>query len=80
MNQQEAEALCAKFAAEHADRETHRWIAKQTDDGEWAVVKIGLPPAEKLTLKTSSGEEGPGQVRDDPRSAQMQDVPPYGVG
>ena len=44
MDEREAQQLCAKLAAEHPDRETHRWIARADDAGEWSVVKIGLPP------------------------------------
>lgn len=79
MNQQEAEALCAKYAAEHPDRETHSWIARPTGDGEFAVIKIGLPPIEKLNLKTNAGEEDAPQTGDDPRPSLFQNVPPFGA-
>lgn len=64
MDRQEADALCAKLAAEHSDRKTHRWIVRGDDEAGWSVVKIGLPPLvkNKLTAEGRGGEvpEGPG--------------------
>ena len=40
MNEQEAKERCAQLAAEHPDRETHRWTPVQGKDGAWSVAKI----------------------------------------
>ncbi len=44
MTREEAEALCAKYAAEHPDRKVAQWRPKEESDGEWTVLRIGLPP------------------------------------
>ena len=44
MTRDEVQAECARLAAEHPDRETHRFIPREGPDGTWSVVKIGLPP------------------------------------
>jgi hypothetical protein len=44
MTREEAQAECAKLAKEHPDRETHRFVPRKTEDGTWAVAKVGLPP------------------------------------
>ena len=47
VTREEAEALCAKYAAEHPDRKVAQWRAQEDQDGEWSVVRIGLPPSSR---------------------------------
>lgn len=65
MNEVEAKEACARLAAEHPDRHTHRWIPTKRD-GEWAVVKIGLPPQEDTIAEVRADERPatPDDVRD----------------
>ena len=44
MTREEAQAECARLAEEHPDRETHRFIPREAEDGTWTVAKVGLPP------------------------------------
>jgi hypothetical protein len=76
MTREEAEQACKRLAAEHADRETHRWVPREADDESWEVVKIHLAPNddEHLTAETRADEKPP--TGDDPRS--RSDLgPPY---
>lgn len=44
MTRDEAKAECARLAKEHPDRETHRFVPREVEEGIWAVAKVGLPP------------------------------------
>jgi hypothetical protein len=66
----EAEALCAKYAAEHPDRKVAQWRPKEESDGEWEVVRIDLPPTAETTTEVRADERPP--TPPDPRP----DVPP----
>ena len=72
MTRQEVEQECTRLAAEHPDRETHRWIPHQAKDGTWDVAKIALPPQseEELSTETRADERPP--IPDDPRP--MRDI------
>jgi hypothetical protein len=66
MDEMQAKERCAEQAAEHPDRETHRWVPLQGKDGEWQVAKINLPPTTKPTgtetRSTSVDAEDPRQL------------------
>jgi hypothetical protein len=79
MTRAEAEAECRRLAAESPERETHRWLPREGEDGEWSVVKIALAPHEEPTGAETRGDERP-PTPDDPRPAQWQNVPPWGAG
>jgi hypothetical protein len=72
MTREQAEQTCRKMAAEHPDRETHRWIPREAEDGNWEVAKISLAPRkeEELTAETRADERPP--TADDPR--QFRDI------
>ena len=70
MTREEAQALCAKYAAEHPDRAAAQWRPKQEADGEWTVVRIELPPAPGTNTAQRADERPP--TPPDPRP----DVPP----
>ena len=63
MTEQEAKARCQQLAAEHPDRETHRWVPTKAKDGNWSIAKINLPPpkpptgSETRVTKSESGED-----------------------
>ena len=70
MTHAEAEALCAKYAAEHPDRKVAQWRPKEEADGGWAVMRIDLPPTAETTAEVRADERPP--TPPDPRP----DVPP----
>ena len=70
MTRDEAEALCAKNASEHPDRKAAQWRAQEGRNGEWTVVKIGLPPSLATGTEVRADERPP--TPPDPRP----DVPP----
>jgi len=70
MTRAEAEAVCATNAAEHPDRRVAQWRAQEGADGDWSVMRIGLPPNPETTTETVAEERPP--TPPDPRP----DVPP----
>jgi len=70
MTRDEADALCAKHAAEHPDRAVAQWRPQEGPDGDWTVVRIGLPPNPETTTEQRADERPP--TPPDPRP----DVPP----
>ena len=74
MTREEAEREAGRLEAEHPDRQTHRFLAREQADGSWAVVKVGLPPLGELTPETRAEEKPP--TADDPRSPAMRDLGP----
>jgi hypothetical protein len=79
MTREQAEALAAKLAAEHPERETHHWRPRELADGGWDVVKIALPAVrdEELTAETAADERPP--TGEDPRGP-TREVPPWSAG
>ena len=71
MTREEAEAVCKRNAAEHPDRAVAQWRAQKQPDGDWSVVRIGLPPSADTTTETIAQERPP--TPPDPRP----DVPPH---
>ena len=78
MTREQAEAECKRLAGESPDRETHRWLPREEEDGSWSVVKVNLPPADPsdLTAETRADELPP--TGDDPRPGMLRNIPPYG--
>jgi hypothetical protein len=70
MTRDEAEALCVTYATDHPDRNVAQWRAQEGPDGDWSVVRIGLPPSPDTTTETIAEERPP--TPPDPRP----DVPP----
>jgi hypothetical protein len=74
MTRDEAEALCAKYAAEHPDRKQAQWIPQEQADGDWVVVRVGIP-APDTTEEIRADERPP--VPDDPRDTHMRNIGPW---
>jgi hypothetical protein len=72
MTRAEAEAECRRLAAESPERETHRWVPREGENGEWSVVRIALPPSADPSGTETRGDERP-PTPGDPRP----DVPPW---
>ncbi|MGB0121165.1 MAG: hypothetical protein WBP55_09470 [Solirubrobacterales bacterium] len=79
MDEQQAKERCATLEAESPDRETHSWIPREGADGTWSIVKLAVPSPKKTdTITTQSGDDQ--GIKDDPRPAMEQNVPPWGMG
>jgi hypothetical protein len=65
MTEDEARELCRRLSAEHPDRHTHQWVATRSGE-EWAVAKIGVPPADEAMGTEVRADERP-PTPDDPR-------------
>ncbi len=77
MTEEQAKAQCGRFAAEHPDRETHRWVPVGKGGDEWTVAKIGLAPAIESTSTEVRAQERPSP--EDPRSKIPWQNPPSGI-
>jgi hypothetical protein len=75
MTESEARQACTRLAAEHPDRQTHRWVPREEAEGSWSVVKVALPPKGPLATETTADERPP--TADDPRTAAMQNLGPH---
>jgi hypothetical protein len=75
MTREEAEALCAKNAEEHPDRNVAQWLPQELPGGDWTVVKVGVAPAPALSEEIVADEKPP--TPDDPRDAHMRNVGPW---
>ena len=74
MTREESEALCAEYAAEHPDRKVAQWIPQEQPDGEWVVLRVGIP-APDTTEEIRADERPP--TADDPRDAHMRNIGPW---
>jgi hypothetical protein len=75
MNREEAESRRTELAASDPD---HTWLVRERD-GEFEVVKVGLPGAKRPKLTTSTNAV-PKPEADDPRDAGHRLIPPFGAG
>jgi hypothetical protein len=79
MTHDEALAEIRRLSAEHPDKATHSWLPRELADGEWTVVKVGVPTRRPLGT-TQEAKPRPPQA-EDPRPALWRDVGgPYGAG
>ena len=79
MTEEQARARCTELAETSPDRGTHSWIPRKDDDGDWSVVRLAIPPSAPSAGTASKSPESKG-IRDDPRSATEQNVPPHSMG
>jgi hypothetical protein len=71
MDREQAERERDRMADEHPEA---TWLVAEQQPGDWAVVKVGLPPA-GATQDSIEARPKPGHG-EDPRSSRMQN--PYG--
>jgi hypothetical protein len=80
MNREEARQECERLRREHPERATHTWIPRETD-GEWAVVRVPLPPGMRRDPLKATVEAKPRPPRsDDAPPWHAGGVPPYASG
>ena len=77
MTREDAEKACKRLAAEDPDRETHRFVPHQAEDGSWNVAKIALAPSDDENLTAETRADGRPPQADDPRSNTSRNTP-YG--
>jgi hypothetical protein len=71
MNREQAQGERDRMADEHPEA---TWLVAEQQPGDWAVVKVGMPPA-GATQDSIEARPKPGHG-EDPRSSRMQN--PYG--
>jgi hypothetical protein len=75
MDRAQAEQEAKRLAAEHPDRETHRWVAREQPGDGWEVVKVKMPPGMRVDpLKTTAEAKPKPPEPDDPRSSYERNV------
>jgi hypothetical protein len=82
MTRADASDAAERLNAEHPDRETHTWLARETAEGAWEVVKVRVPGgARRDPLKaTTEAKPKPAQSDDAPPWRSAGDVPPFAAG
>jgi hypothetical protein len=73
MNREQAQRERERMAAEHPEV---TWLVAEQEGGEWAVVKVGLPPSDGPEGAATEARPKP-DYAGDPRSSQVQNAP-YG--
>jgi hypothetical protein len=80
MTRADAEQERDRLTREHPDRATHRWMARADDVGDWAVVKVGMPPGGRVDPLKATTEAKPRPAQpEDPRSALGRTLPSHGI-
>lgn len=83
MTRADAEERARQLQAEDPERASYRFVSREAAEGEWEVVRVGLPEAlrrgELTPTIDASPQPSPG---DDPRSGHERRVPggPGGLG
>jgi hypothetical protein len=74
MTRAEAEDRAARLNAEHAERDTYRWMARAAGEG-WEVVRVAIPGGVRLDPLKEAVESRPRpQPPEDPRSLYSKNV------
>ena len=73
MNREQAQSERDRMADEHPEA---TWLIAEQEPGEWAVVKVGLVPADGPEGSSSEARPKP-DYAEDPRPATNQ-INPYG--
>lgn len=74
MTEGEAKDRCRELAETSPDRETHSWIAREGEGGEWSVVRLAVPPVKRPETTASKPGE-PDALGDDPRTSLQRNTP-----
>jgi hypothetical protein len=81
MDRQQAEETCERLAREHPERDSYRWFPRESDDGEWSIVRVQLPEhLRRDPIKATVEAKPKPPDADDPRSNYQRDVGTTWVG
>ena len=80
MTRAEAEQRAAALQAEHPDRETHLFLARESADGGWEVAKVRAPGGARPKLTPTIDAKPQPSPADDPRTGHEQRTPGTGGG
>jgi hypothetical protein len=73
MTREQAEIERKRMAEEHPES---TWLVAEQEPGEWALVKVGLKPADSDNVESTEERPRPANA-DDPRTSQMQNTGPW---
>jgi hypothetical protein len=76
MDREQAQRERDRMAAEHPDA---TWLVAEREPGAWAVVKVGLAPADGPEGSATEARPKPDNA-EDPRPVTQQLVPPWSAG
>jgi len=48
VNRTEAEEIAARLTRRHPSRTAYQWFVREGPDGQWVVVKVGVPGDQRL--------------------------------
>jgi hypothetical protein len=78
MTRDEAMAHCVERNAAGGDG---HWTAQQVASGDWRAVRLRAPGLRPVTPEGTRTEARPRpDYADDPRTANVRNIPPYGAG
>lgn len=75
MNEREAKERCAELAGSDPERFTHSWLPREQADGDWTIVKLGIPAPGSRDLRATTAEDEQA-IKSDPRTALRRNVGP----
>jgi hypothetical protein len=81
MTRAEAEERARTLQAEDPQRDTHRFVARQSSDGDWHVAKVEVPEQLRRGKLTPTVEARPRpSPADDPRTGHERRAPGFPGG
>jgi hypothetical protein len=76
MTRTEAEDRARQLQAEHHERATHHFFARESADGEWEVARVEIPEQLRRSTLTPTVEAKPRpSPADDPRTGNERRLP-----
>jgi hypothetical protein len=76
MDREQAQSERDRMADEHPEA---TWLVAEQQPGDWAVVKVGLTPADADLDSSTEARPKPDHA-EDPRPVTQQLVPPWSAG
>ena len=81
MTREQAQARADELNAGAPDRSEHRWIARESELGDWKVLKVTVPGMNfNADLHTATEQRPKPDEPPDPRPPIIRQIPPYGAG
>jgi hypothetical protein len=75
MTRSEAEQRARELQAEHPERATHRFIARESRPGDWEVARVEVPERLQRGPLTPTIDTSPRPSADDPRTGNERRMP-----